>query len=165
MVSHLPPTRTRGSHPNPNHKSQPPTKANLTAPPPAPTKKIENNSLSARLCTLWHPGCAVQVMAAAIVKPRRRQVGPAAKKKTQSTSVQGCQGTNPLYIPLGRMNPKGLLMFIPLSQKGYTPIIRWVGDQGVCTSTRRFWPSFSRDTDKKPSTWRPLILSRGGSSW
>ena len=35
--------------------------------------------------------------------------------------------TYPFYIPLGKMNPKGLLMFIPLSPKGvYTPyVVGW----------------------------------------
>ena len=49
--------------------------------------------------------------------------------------------TYPFYIPLGQMNPKGLLMFIPLSPKGvYTPHkVGWTPwkprgmNKGVCT--------------------------------
>ena len=36
-------------------------------------------------------------------------------RATGRITIQGCQSTYPLYIPLGQVNPKGLLMFIPLS--------------------------------------------------
>ena len=68
------------------------------------------------------------------------------ERSSRASGFQQCQSTYPFYIPLGQMNPKGLLMFILLSPKGvYTPYkVGWKPwkprkrhEQGVCASTVR----------------------------
>ena len=52
--------------------------------------------------------------------------GLASARQTGSTESKGAC-TYPFYIPLAQQNPKGLLMFIPLSPTGYIPLNYKVG--------------------------------------
>ena len=106
----------------------------------------------------------------AYLYPRRTSTLTPFPHETNPSPLFRGACTYPFYIPLGQMNPKGLLMFIPLSPKGahiphkegWKPRKPRGYDQGVCTSTHRHldglgprsMASFALVTsDIQPSLW------------